>query len=117
MPYKVHIWGAWGAHPESRLDFELVSGFQQDANHASGLIPNSFVINRDQIATATYQVQLNRVEGAVLHRGGSDSFFQVVLIEQLAEVEFLIILNVDERVSEPQRVSLVNQPLAPWGLL
>ena len=117
MPYKVHIWGGWGADPESRLDFELVSSFQQDANHASGLIPNRLIINRDQIAAATYQVQLDRVESAVLHRGGSDSFFQVVLIEQLAEVEFLIILNVDERVSEPQRVSLVNQPLAPWGLL
>lgn len=62
-------------------------------------------------------MQLDRVESAVLNRGGSDSFFLVVLIEQLAEVEFLIILNVDERVSEPQWVPLINQPLAPGGLL
>lgn len=117
MPYKVNIWGGWGAHPESRLDFELVSGFEQDANHASSLIPYRLVINRDQIAASTYQVQLDRVESAVLHRGGPHTLFQVVLIKQLAEVKFLIILNVDERVSEPQRVPLINQPLAPGGLL
>jgi hypothetical protein len=75
VPDKVNIWGGWGADPESRLDFELVSGFQQDANHASGLIPYYLVINRDQIAAATYQVQLNRVECAILHRGGSHTFF------------------------------------------
>ena len=62
-------------------------------------------------------MQLYRVESAVLHRGGTHTLFQVVLIEQLAQVEFLIILNVDERVSKPQGVALVNQPLAPGGLL
>jgi len=116
VPDKVNIWGSWLADPESGLDFELVSGFQQHANHACGLIPYRLVINRDQIATATYQVQLDRVESAVLHRGGSQTFFLVVLIEQLAQVEFLIILNVDEGVSEPQGVALVNKPLAPGGL-
>ena len=117
MPDKVNIWGGWGADPESRLDFELVSGFQQYANHASCLIPYRLIINRDQIATATYQVQLDRVESAVLRCGWSQTFFLVVLIEQLGQVKFLIILNVDERVSESQGVALVNQPLAPGGLL
>lgn len=117
MPDKVNIWGGWGADPESRLDFELVSGFQQYADHACGLIPNRLIINRDQIATATYQVQLDRVESAVLRCGWTQTFFLVVLIEQFAQVEFLIIFNVDERVSEPQGVALVNQPLPPGGLL
>jgi hypothetical protein len=67
VPDKVNIWGGWGAYPESRLDFELVSGFQQYANHACCLIPYLLIINRDQIATATYQVQLDRVKCAVLH--------------------------------------------------
>ena len=71
MPDKVNIWGGWGADPKSRLDFELVSGFQQYANHASCLIPNRLVVNRDQIATTAYQVQLDRVESAVLNSGST----------------------------------------------
>ena len=117
MPDKVKIRGGLGADPESRLDFELIPSFQEDANHASGLIPHRLVIYRDQIATPTNQVQLNRVEAAVLRQGGSHTFFKVILIEQLVQVEFLIIVNIDERVSEPQGVPLINQPLAPRGLL
>jgi hypothetical protein len=41
----------------------------------------------------------------------------IVLVKQLVQVEFLIILDVHEGHCEPEGVTLINKPLPAWCLL